>query len=333
MPIEDNKMVDIDTSGPDTEVDITSPEDQATEPKTNEPTEELSVETVAADAQEETEKQEPEKQELEQNEKKEEKKKELKKYSADVQKRINKLTGRLREAERREEAALDFAKSEQTRRQELEKRLTKTDGNYISEVKARLKSGMEAAVAKLAKAKDENNLQDEVAATAEISRLGYEEARLKDMESKSAPEKEVVAPETQARNEASAEMVQQQRVDPRAQEWLNDNQWFNSDPIMREAARVIHTQLVDSEGFDPVSDADEYYSEIDKRIRLEFPQKFATSEQTTIQKPTQTVASATRSSKTGRKIVKLTPSQTAIARKLGVPLEEYAKQLKLTKEV
>jgi len=329
MQVEENKMVDIDTSGPDTEVELK--EDQTTEITEAEPTEETKVEP-AADVQEEK-KEEPVKEETK-KEVQEEKKDELKQYSESVQKRINNLTKRMREAERREEAALDFAKAEQSRRELLEKRLTKTDGNYVSEMEARIKSGMEAAIAKLAKAKEENNLQDEVAATAEISRLGYEEARLKDKKSATpAPEKEVVEPQTQARNEASAEAVQSQPVDPRAQEWLNKNQWFNSDPIMREAAKVIHTQLVDGEGFDPVSDANEYYSEIDKRIRLEFPQKFATSEQTTTQKPTQTVASATRSSKSGRKIVKLTPSQTAIARKLGVPLEEYAKQLKLTKEV
>jgi hypothetical protein len=328
MQTEENKTVDIDTSGPDTEVELK--EDQTTETTEAEPIEETKVEP-AADVQEEK-KEEPVKEEAKE-EAKDEKKDELKQYSDSVQKRINNLTKRMREAERREEAALDFAKSEQSRRELLEKKLTKTDGNYALEMKARIKSGMEAAIAKLAKAKDENNLQDEVAATAEISRLGYEEARLKDIESsKPAIEKEVVAPQTQARNEMSAEAVQSQPVDPRAQEWLNNNQWFNSDPIMREAAKVIHTQLVDGEGFDPVSDANEYYSEINKRIRLEFPQKFATPEQTTAQKPTQTVASATRSSKSGRKIVKLTPSQTAIARKLGVPLEEYAKQLKLTKE-
>jgi hypothetical protein len=179
---------------------------------------------------------------------------------------------------------------------------------------------MEAAVAKLAKARDENNIKDEVAAQAEIARLGYEEARLGDLKSRQTKveEKPIQQPE---------EYVQpvQRRVDPRAQEWAEKNTWFNNDMVMTEGAKAIHRQLVEEEGYDPINQPEEYYSEIDKRISLEFPHKFAKKETETT-KPTQTVASATRSSKTGRKTQRLTPSEVAIAKKLGVPLDKYAEQ-------
>ena len=179
---------------------------------------------------------------------------------------------------------------------------------------------MEAAVAKLAKARDENNIKDEVAAQAEIARLGYEEARLGDLKSRQTKveEKPILQPE---------EYVQpvQRRVDPRAQEWAEKNTWFNKDVVMTEGAKAIHRQLVEEEGYDPINQPEEYYSEIDKRISLEFPHKFAKKETETT-KPTQTVASATRSSKTGRKTQRLTPSEVAIAKKLGVPLDKYAEQ-------
>jgi hypothetical protein len=121
------------------------------------------------------------------------------------------------------------------------------------------------------------------------------------------------------------------KVDPKAEAWASKNTWFGKDKAMTYTAFDLHKTLVDEEGYDPKSD--EYYTEVDKRIRLEFPHKFDKPESTESTKPVQTVASATRSTKSGRKTVRLTPSQVAIAKKLGVPLEEYAKQLKLTKEV
>jgi len=120
------------------------------------------------------------------------------------------------------------------------------------------------------------------------------------------------------------------QVDPKAESWAAKNTWFGKDKAMTYTAFDLHKTLVDEEGYDPKSD--EYYTEVDKRIRLEFPHKFDKPESTESTKPVQTVASATRSTKSGRKTVRLTPSQVAIAKKLGVPLEEYAKQLKLTKE-
>ena len=322
---EQEKMVDIDTSGPG--VDIEIPEEkkkddvveQSTEDKTYENERETKLEdggstdgTVAepsesAAVQENTEK-----------------KKELEDYSDGVKRRIAKLTKKMREAERREEAATLYAKSVLAEQEKLKSRLAKVDTDYVSEMEGRIKSGMEAAVAKLAKAREESNLQAEVAAQAEISRLGYEEARLSDMKVKETTKKEqkpVEQPEEQ--------YVPQRRIDPKAQEWADKNTWFNKDIVMTEGAKAIHRQLVEEEGYDPISNAEEYYQEIDRRIALEFPHKFAKNTEETTNKPTQTVASATRSSKSGRKVQRLTPSEVAIAKKLGVSLDEYAKQKRL----
>ena len=322
---EQEKMVDIDTSGPG--VDIEIPEEkkkddvveQPTEDKTYENERETKLEdggsadgavaepSESASVQENTEK-----------------KKELDDYSDGVKRRIAKLTKKMREAERREEAATLYAKSVLAEQEKLKSRLAKVDTDYVSEMEGRIKSGMEAAVAKLAKAREENNLQAEVAAQAEISRLGYEEARLSDMKIQETTKKEqkpIEQPEEQ--------YIPQRRIDPKAQEWADKNTWFNRDIVMTEGAKAIHRQLVEEEGYDPISNAEEYYQEIDRRIALEFPHKFAKNTEETTNKPTQTVASATRSSKSGRKVQRLTPSEVAIAKKLGVSLDEYAKQKRL----
>ena len=194
----------------------------------------------------------------------------------------------------------------------------------------RIKSGMEAAVAKLAKAREDGDMKAEVIAQAEISKLGYEEARLTEMKNRSQLRKP--QPVQQPTNQ---ETQPTQSRDPRAEEWASKNTWFNKDLVMTEGARVIHRILTEEEGYDPVGNPEEYYAEIDRRIALEFPHKFGnTTVNETISKPTQVVASATRSPKTGRKIQRLTPSEVAIAKKLGVPLDEYAKsKRKITKEV
>ena len=188
---------------------------------------------------------------------------------------------------------------------------------------------MEAAVAKLAKAREDGDMKAEVVAQAEISKLGYEEARLTEMKNRAVKTSKPVEQQT---NQATQPT---QSRDPRAEEWASKNTWFNKDPVMTEGARVIHRILTEEEGYDPVGNPEEYYSEIDRRIALEFPHKFGNTTVTeTTSKPTQTVASATRSPKTGRKIQRLTPSEVAIAKKLGVPLDEYAKsKRKITKEV
>ena len=190
---------------------------------------------------------------------------------------------------------------------------------------------MEAAAAKLARAREDGDLKAEIAAQTEISKLGYEEARLAEIKSKQTIEPKVE--EKVVRQPEIQPQVQEQPInpDPKAQAWAQQNTWFGQDEAMTYTAFSLHKKLVEEEGYDPQTD--EYYSEIDRRIKLEFPHKFGSVNTNTTSKPTQVVASANRSSKPGRKSVRLTPSQVAIANKLGVPLEDYAKQLQLnTKE-
>ena len=325
------KTVDIDTSGPEVEVELPTKEDDKTagEDKSHENERETKLEDSGSTDDATAKSDEPN---VVQDDKKEntEQKKELDDYSEGVKRRIAKLTKKMREAERREEAATLYAKSVLEEQEKLKTRLSKIDTSYVSEMEGRIKSGMEAAVAKLAKAREENNLKDEVAASAEISRLGYEEAKLLDMKTRQSAKKEEKPIE-------KPEEINQpiRRVDPNAQEWADNNPWFNKDIAMTETAKVIHRKLVEEEGYDPITNPEEYYKEIDRNMALEFPHKFAKKETETTKKPTQTVASATRSSKTGRvKTQRLTPSEVAIAKKLGVPLDKFAeeKQKLLTKE-
>ena len=333
MQEEENKkgvpMVDIDTSGPGADVELpeekkpegevetveTKEEDSSPAPQAEEPREEKAE---GSDAQPEAK----------QEEKPEEKKEELETYSKDVQRRIAKLTKKWREAERQKDEALSFAKNQKEQKENLQKKYSKVEQAGVKDREQRITSGLQAAAAKLAAAKEAGDLAAEVEAGKEIARLGYEEARLN--EAKAAYEdmakaepKEVEIPKVTPQQTA--------QPDPKAETWGAKNKWFGTDTAMTYTAFDLHKKLVDEEGFDPASD--EYYSEIDKRIRLEFPNKFDTTNENTT-KPTQIVASAKRSvNKSGRKTVRLTPSQVAIAKKLGVPLEDYAKQLKITKEV
>ena len=309
MPEEEKKTVDIDTSGPEVEVELPEIKEEKNETVENniESTDSVEKPSEQPAVQTSEEKKEPQQT------------KELEEYSEGVKRRIAKLTKKMREAERREEAATLYARGVLDEQEKLKSRLAKLDTGYVSEMEGRVKSSMEAAVAKLAKAREDNNLKDEVSAQAEISRLGYEEARLNDLKSKQVKEEKPV--------EQQEELNQPipRRIDPKAQEWAEKNTWFNKDLVMTEGAKAIHRQLVEEEGYDPVNQSEEYYSEIDKRIALEFPHKFVKKEEETT-KPTQTVASATRSSRSGRKTQRLTPSEVAIAKKLGVPLDKYAEQ-------
>ena len=333
-----DKPVDIDTSGPGAEVELeeskenlieeTLQEDKTpAEDKTHENERETKLEDGGSADDAIAKSDEPTN--VQANEENTEKKKELDEYSDGVKRRIAKLTKKMRESERREEAATIYAKSVLAEKEALSSRLSKLDTGFVTEKENRIKSGMEAAVAKLAKAREESDLKAEVAATAEISRLGYEEARLGDLKARQAEQK-TQTPVPQQQQEV--EMPRQ--VDSRARDWARKNEWFNKDPIMTEGAKVIHRQLTEIEGYDPNTEAEEYYSEVDRRIRLEFPHKFDTNVTQESTKPTQTVASATRANRSsGRKVVKLTPSQVAIAKKLGVPLKDYAEQLKITEGV
>ena len=330
--------IDIDTSGPGAEVTLDEPKETLVEESS---TQEISddknkEEGVTFDNESNDTPEKPSEQPNVQASEEEntEQKKELEEYSDGVKRRIAKLTKKMREAERREEAATVYAKSVLAEKEQLSSRLTKLDTGFVSEKEGRIKSGMEAAVSKLAKAREENDLKAEVAASAEISRLGYEEARLSDLKARQADQKATQALEMERQKQYQSPVEEPRRVDSRARDWASKNAtWFNRDPVMTEGAKVIHRQLTEVEGYDPNADADEYYTEVDRRIRVEFPHKFDIVSDST-NKPTQTVASATRSSKTsGRKTVKLSPSQVAIARKLGVPLKDYAEQLKITEGV
>jgi hypothetical protein len=320
----EEKTVDIDTSGPGAEVEL--PEEQTTESNI-EVSNETENNTESNDSAEKSDEQSTVQADTTTNQETEEKKNELEDYSETVKRRIAKLTRKMREAERREQAALDYAKRVQVEQENLKSRFSKLDTGYVSEMENRIKSSMEAVAARLAKAREDGDLKAEIAAQTEISKLGYEEARLAEIKSK-----QVVEPKAEERVVRQPQ-VQEQPInpDPKAQQWAQKNTWFGQDEAMTYTAFSLHKRLVEEEGYDPQTD--EYYSEINKRIKLEFPHKFGSVNTNTTSKPTQVVASANRSSKPGRKSVRLTPSQVAIANKLGVPLEEYAKQLNLiTKE-
>ena len=264
-------------------------------------------------------------------EKKEEEKKEdeLEKYSEGVQKRIAKLTRKMREAERQREEAVAFAQSAKQDKDILESKLSKLDKSYVSEFENRVKTNMDAARQALKVAIEAGDVDGQVSAQEQMARLNSDAARLGQL--KSAEE---------MKSEKQVNITPQRRVnnniptDPKAEDWASNNSWFGNDTAMTYTAFDIHKKLVEEEGYDPKTD--EYYTEVDKRIRLEFPHKFDKMMDTTTEraKPAQNVASAKRSAPQGRKkTVKLTPSQVAIAKRLGVPLEDYAKQVKITEGV
>ena len=315
---EENKqeLVDIDTSGPGAEIEIDEPKEKVE--VVNETTEE---ETKPVEATEEVKEEKKEA-----SDEKQDKKEELEDYSEGVKKRIAKLTKKWREAERQKEAALEYAKGVKVEQETLKTKLSTIEPNYVTAMEGRVTSGLQAAQAALTKARDEGNIPAEVEAQKMIARLGVEEARVANLKKqasvKSEEKKETTLDEAIAPKQA--------KPDPKAEEWAEKNPWFGQDNAMTYTAFDLHKKLTEEEGFDP--NTDEYYAEVDKRMRLDFPHKFDNTDQKEPTKPTQTVASATRSVKPGRQTVRLTSSQVAIAKKLGVPLEEYAKQLKITKE-
>ena len=284
----------------ETEIDLEA------EPKQEEPKEEIVVQETKEDDV------------VAEQPKAEESKDELSEYSETVKKRIAKLTRKMREAERQKEEAIKFAEKQKNEAEELRKRYTTLDTSYTEEFEKRVTTNVDAAKVKLANAIAAGNIEEQVAAQTEIAQLAMDAnrlAKLKDVQTAAPAEKPAEQPAAPATP----------KVDPRADEWAQKNPWFGSDNAMTYTAFDIHKKLVEEEGFDPSSD--EYYSEVDKRIRLEFPHKFDNVTQSTEQ-PAQNVASAKRPAAKGRrKTVKLTPSQVAISKRLGVPLEEYAKQL------
>jgi len=307
MPKEE-KTIDIDTTGPGAEVNIEE--------------EKKEVEVV-----EEDKKEIEEKVEEKVEEKPVEEKKELDEYGEGVQKRISKLTKKWREAERQKEAALDYAKGVQYEHSQLKTKFSKLEPNYVKALENRVTAGMEAAKAKLVKARDGGDIDSEVDAQKSIAQLGIEEVRLNALKDRQSQDKEreVKTPSLQDA------VGRTPPPDPKAEAWAEKNAWFGKDNAMTYTAFDYHKKLTEDEGFDPNSE--EYYTEIDKRMKLDFPHKFGKTDSQESTKLTQTVASAKRSVNPSRKTIRLTSSEVAIAKKLGVPLEEYAKQLKIMKEV
>ena len=336
MPdIEENKTVDIDTSGPGAEINVTEEKDEAVvetgskeqETVTKENNEETNEDNNQSDDSSEKSTEQPDVQASET--KKEDEK--LEEYSKGVQGRIAKLTRKMREAERREKAALEYAKAVEEKRVQLESRFKKSDSEYLKKLESNVNLGLDSAKRELATAIETGDAKSQVDINKRIAELSFENARLQERKQNA----ESMAKETPVKLSDGGKLPEQTpselpEPDPRAEDWASNNTWFGQDRAMTFTAFEIHKDLVEKEGFDPKSD--EYYQEIDKRIRVDFPNKFGNNEKQTTSKPVQSVASANRSVKPGRKTVRLTSSQVAIAKKLGVPLEEYAKQLKNTKE-
>jgi hypothetical protein len=314
MP-EENKIkkedpkVDLDTSGP--EVDVALPEEKAEE--VVEPKEQETKEAEVTEVKEQETKEDDSK---------------LEEYSKGVQSRIAKLTRKMREAERREGAAVEYAQALEHQRKQDQHTFKKMDTDYWSRFEKNVKTGMDSAQKELASAIESGDATAQVEANKRIATLAFENAKLEQRQT------QPVEPEQPVQQLSDGGRLPQQtpqelpEPDPQAEAWASKNTWFGKDRAMTFTAFEIHKDLV-NEGFDPKSN--DYYSEVNKRIKVDFPHKFAIGgevEQTS--KPVQSVASAQRSVKPGRQTVRLTSSQVAIAKKLGVPLEEYAKQIKLT---
>lgn len=301
----EQKMVDIDTSGNPVDVDIDSKEEeqQQDEVAVQEEQQDTSVREVKANQEDDSE---------------------LDDHSDKVQKRIDKLTAKMREAERREQAALEYAEGLKKQYSELDTKYKKLDDGYLNEFKNRVEVSKTALQDKYAKAVQAGDVKAQVEAQEELTRLTIDAERLRATQARQSKEPEQG---TEVKTDGIPKAPEQKKPDPKAEAWAQKNPWFGSDEPMTYTVFSIHKKLVSEEGFDPNSD--EYYSEIDKRMKKEFPHKFsheADVNVSTDDRPVQTVASASRSqSKNARKTVRLTPSQVAIAKKLGVPLTEYAK--------
>ena len=292
---EQDKLVPLDTSGDP--VDVELKEDKKDDVKVEEQNEENKTEEENFDN-----------------------KKEVDEYGANVQKRIDKLTFKVREAERREKEALRFAEAVNKENADLKSKVKDVDDGYLDEYSKRVTSEMEKAQAVLQEAINSGNAKKQVEAQQAIARLAIEEERA----NASKAQREKAAKEVKDAPKTPQQPIQNVKPDPKAEAWAEKNSWFGANEAMTYTALSIHKKLLQEEGFDGKSD--EYYKELDKRIRLEFPHKFEDTNKK--DRPAQAVASANRSVKSGRRTVRLTPSQVAIAKKLGVSLEDYAKHVK-----
>ena len=329
MP-EEAKTVDIDTSGPGAEINLQEDKKENEIEVSNETVENN---TESNDSSEESNEQLDVQSNEQETEKKEEVKKEddkLEEYSKGVQARIAKLTRKMREAERREQAAVEYARSVEEKRKQMETSFQKSDLANLERFEKNIDAGLQAAERELAAAIESADAKGQIAANKRIAELSFENARIK----QAKQQREQVKTEEPVKPADSGNTQQNQlentpMPDPKAEAWATKNTWFGSNRAMTNTA-IAHHQDLENEGYDTTSD--EYYQEIDRRMKVDFPAKFGNNQAEKTSAPVQTVASASRSVKPGRKTVRLTSSQVAIAKKLGVPLEEYAKQLKTTKE-
>ena len=295
---KDEMMVDIDTSGPETEVSLPEETVKETAPVEQETVIETKPETETKNDED------------------------LEDYSKGVQSRIAKLTRKMREAERREQAAVEYAQAVEKKRQIDNERFQQVDSAYTKKFEDNVKLGMDSAQKELAMSIEAGDAAAQVEANKRIATLAFENAKLEQIKEQKPVMQEPVNIPQQPQQPQNLPAP-----DPQAEDWASKNTWFGQDRAMTYTAFEIHKDLV-AEGFDPQST--EYYAEVNNRIKVDFPHKFGNTETKQTAKPVQSVASANRSVKSGRKTVRLTSSQVAIAKKLGVPLEEYAKQIKLT---
>ena len=327
-PLEkEQKTVPLDTSGPGAEVTVPEEKDESeVDTYEKEPT---VVMTEPEKKEPEITEQAPETiKEIKKEQKQEDSK--LEEYSKGVQSRIAKLTRKMREAERQRDSATEYARALENQRQEDQRKFSRLDTDYWKRFETNVKTGMESAQRELAAAIEAGDSKAQVEANKRIATLAFENAKVE--QAKEGREENVkLSDGGKLPTQTPRDLPYQQPTDPKAEGWAGKNRWFGQDRAMTFTAFEIHKDLVEKEGYDPKSD--EYYEEVDKRIRVDFPHKFGKSDNIQTTRPVQSVASANRSVKPGRQTVKLTPSQVAIAKKLGVPLEDYAKQLKLTKEV
>ena len=315
MQNANEKMVPIDTSGDPVEVELNDEKEQV-EVK-EEPQKEIEVQQEEVVEQ----KEEPEKVQQEKEVSADPYETgDLDNYSKGVKKRINNLVGRMREMERLYETT-------QKENEDLKKKYSNVGRGYVSEFEGRVTSSVEAAKSKLKKAIEDNDTEGQVAAQEQLAQAKADSVRLGNLKANQKRDEEA----QKAFQQQQAQAPQQQPyqpVDYKAEDWAANNTWFGSDKAMTATAMSYHDELL-QEGFDPTSD--EYYTEINSYIREEFPHKFKQAKEekkTETKQPVQTVASAVRKTKSGRRVVKLTPSQVAIAKRLNVPLEEYAKHVK-----
>ena len=245
-------------------------------------------------------------------------------YSKKVKRRIDKLTKKAREMERQQAAAVDYARNIQAENNQLRTRVQDLDQGYVAEYGDRIATQSDSLSRDLETAIATNDTSAQVELNKKLSQLAIEEERVRSAKQQQAQQQQ----QAQYQQQQQAQYQQQQQVpvraDPKALTWAQRNSWFGEDDAMTFAAFGIHKTLVEEEGFD--TESPEYYDEIDNRIKVAFPHKFNGSQSSTeVRRPQQAVASATRSGSSGRKTVRLSPSEVAIAKKLGVPLDQYAK--------